>query len=1044
MKQGTVFMLRHAVAGFQVATKTGSNGGRLIPARRVAVALTLGIAVTLLLAADAPPAQLTIQPEAQPTTSPTTTSQPAEHPTTQLSLSFKDAPLDTVLDYLSESAGFVVVKEVPLDGRVTLVSRQPVTASEAVMLLDAVLRANGYTTVRQGRMLKIVAQDRAKKMGVPVHFGADPAAIDDADDLITQVIPVTNLDAVKLKQDLSAVIGADADVTANAGSNSIVITDTSSRIKRVVELISALDQHESGNFELRRYPLKNANAVAATKLIIGIFKPEDAGPRPPGAPKRDAQAGQPDGARGKITAAADERTNTVFVSAAADTLKIVEGVLKELDANPASVSAIKIFPLKYADASAAVKLLTAVFKPDDIRNPAAPPRPNAPDQALTAHVNVASDDRTNSVVVAAPTDTLTAIEGILTRLDADPSSVSELRVVPLVNADATETAKLVMSVFKPDDGKPVNPNLPPRPDQSLTKITAVADDRTNSVVVTAPTETLKAILDVLKTLDGNAATASSIKVFQLKYADATATVKLLTTIFKSDEAPNAPQGAPKVQGVTQQASKIKISAAADDRTNTVVVSAAGETMKVIEGIIKELDSNPASDASIFIYKLKNGQAADLEPVLNVVFGNPAGGYSGNQQNRGAQQLGGASAFGNGGASAFGGLGSSLGSQRSSGMFGASSGINNRPSYPAGRGAGGAGAIAPGLSLSPNSSRTASELTGQVSVVAEMDTNSLIVTTAAKYRDRVTQLIDELDRPVPQVLIKVLIAEVTHDNTDDLGMDFSVLNQRANGNGIKGGTNFGTAAAASTGGLVVSYMENNINITLHALATAGKLDVLSRPYILASDNQLASITVGQEVPFITDTRTTDLGQTINTIQYQDIGIILNVTPHINNEGLVILDVAPEISQLTGTTVPISEVVNAPVFAKRSAQSRVGIKDGQTIVIGGLMEDRKTSTVDKVPFLGDIPGLGLLFQHRHVTKSKTELLIFLTPHVAQQPDTLKPMSADEVKGTQLTPRAVAPGTFQDHMEGMQRGGVAPTTSPATQPVSIPTADPPPART
>jgi general secretion pathway protein D len=97
----------------------------------------------------------------------------------------------------------------------------------------------------------------------------------------------------------------------------------------------------------------------------------------------------------------------------------------------------------------------------------------------------------------------------------------------------------------------------------------------------------------------------------------------------------------------------------------------------------------------------------------------------------------------------------------------------------------------------------------------------------------------------------------------------------------------------------------------------------------------------------------------------------------------------------------------------------------------MEDRKTSTVQKVPILGDIPLLGQLFRRTQIDKTKTELLIFLTPHVAQQPDALKPMSADEMKGTLLTPRAVGPGTFEDHMRGMQRG--------ATQPTSLPTAQP-----
>jgi general secretion pathway protein D len=276
-----------------------------------------------------------------------------------------------------------------------------------------------------------------------------------------------------------------------------------------------------------------------------------------------------------------------------------------------------------------------------------------------------------------------------------------------------------------------------------------------------------------------------------------------------------------------------------------------------------------------------------------------------------------------------------------------------------------------------------------------------------------------------------VAEVTHDNSADMGVDFSILNKRASGNGQSAGVNFGNAAAAAAnGGLVVSLMETNVTATLHALSTEGKLDVLSRPYILASDNQLASITVGQEVPFITNTRVTELGQTLNTIQYQDVGIILNVTPHINPEGLVILDVSPEISQLTGTTVPIGDGVAAPVIAKRSAQSRVGISNGQTIVIGGLMEDRKTMTVNKVPILGDLPLIGPAFSRTQSAKTKTELLIFLTPHVAAQPDALKPMSQAEMNGTKLIPGAVAPGVFSEHLRGMERGTL-PDTRPATQP-------------
>jgi len=147
--------------------------------------------------------------------------------------------------------------------------------------------------------------------------------------------------------------------------------------------------------------------------------------------------------------------------------------------------------------------------------------------------------------------------------------------------------------------------------------------------------------------------------------------------------------------------------------------------------------------------------------------------------------------------------------------------------------------------------------------------------------------------------------------------------------------------------------------------------------------------------------------------------------------VILDVAPEISQLTGQTINVGPGANPPVIADRSAFSRVGIRDGQTIVIGGLMQDQKTLTVNKVPFLGDIPLIGVAFSRTQVDKTKTELLIFLTPHVAQAPDVLSPMSHDELRGTQLTPGAVAPGTFDDHLRGMQRGNVPTSQQSAPRP-------------
>ncbi|MCE5280110.1 MAG: type II secretion system secretin GspD [Planctomycetaceae bacterium] len=707
-------------------------------------------------------------------------SRPASRPTAgqgPLSLNFRDASVRTVLEYLSEAAGLVIVQDAPISGRITVMSRRDIQVDEAVSLLDTVLKEKGFAAIRQGRMLKIVTLEQAKKEMVPVRSGNDPSVIQPTDRIITQVIPIRYADAVKLKADLAALIPTTADVTSNASSNTIIITGTEATVKRIVEIIRAIDVHMS------------------------------------------------------------------------------------------EVAQVKVFQLKYANATAAAKLIGEIFKED-----------------------------------------------------------------------------------QPQGGQ--NP------------LAAMMRGRRAFVMPGAP-----------------AADSSADK-----------------------------------RGV-------KVTASADDRTNTLVVSASPEILKVIEGVVTELDSNPSLEQDVFVYRLKNARATTLEPVLNSIFG--ATGASGTTS---AGRIYG----GNTGTGAFTNRMSNSGRTGGSGRTGSSArsgGTGQNQSMMPGsftrqqqqqstqRGGG-----ARGAQRSGQTGTAASDLIGQVFIVAEADTNSLLVTTSSKNFDRVREIIANLDHAVPQVLIKVLIAEVTHENSLDLGVEFSGMNLRASGKGFSAGTDF--KIAAETTGFMFKLNEQNILATIRAIAGVDKLDVLSRPYILTGDNQQAAIMVGQEVPFITNTRITDTGQTINTVEYDDIGIILNVTPHINPQGLVTLDVYPEISTLTDSTVPISDTVRAPTISKRAAQSRVAVQSGQTIVIGGLMEDRKFKSVQKVPWLGDIPGLGVLFRRTIERKSKTELLIFLTPHVAQQTQDLDAITDTEIKNTKILPNAVQGGAFQDHMRGMAEPVVPPT--------------------
>ena len=183
--------------------------------------------------------------------------------------------------------------------------------------------------------------------------------------------------------------------------------------------------------------------------------------------------------------------------------------------------------------------------------------------------------------------------------------------------------------------------------------------------------------------------------------------------------------------------------------------------------------------------------------------------------------------------------------------------------------------------------------------------------------------------------------------------------------------------------------------------------MSRPSILARNNQPATITVGQQVPLITSVSYSGLnGTPINAVSYQNVGVILTVTPFITADGLVEMIVAPQVSSIdTTTSIPISQGVNAPVIDIRSASTVAVTPDGQTVILGGLMQSSKAKNVTKIPLLGDIPMLGILFRRTVKSDAQTELMIFLTPHIIQAPSQLAALSAAQ------TQHSDAPKAFEE---------------------------------
>jgi general secretion pathway protein D len=347
--------------------------------------------------------------------------------------------------------------------------------------------------------------------------------------------------------------------------------------------------------------------------------------------------------------------------------------------------------------------------------------------------------------------------------------------------------------------------------------------------------------------------------------------------------------------------------------------------------------------------------------------------------------------------------------------------------------------------------------GSANISVDPVTHNLVIVADKETTEQIRRVIASLDAPTPQVLIKVVFLEVDDSKALDLGVQGNYTGFSKNFSQITGyltnymvqpsagaGTanytpaavvpssitpvsqsytlnnNFGLpqslTGAAGNGGMY-QIMGSDFTAQLQAIATAGKAQVLSRPSILARDGQMAEIVVGQSVYLPSSVSLTSVGNSLTTVPtingtYQNVGIQLDVTPFIGANNLVQMILEPQITSIDTSTPGqviqggslISSAVFAPNLNKRSANTVVVTPDGQPVVIGGLISNDKASSESKVPLLGDIPLLGHLFKFSNKSNTKTELLIFLTPHIIQMPSQLAALTARETAQAPLITNSI----------------------------------------
>ncbi|MDQ8163514.1 MAG: secretin N-terminal domain-containing protein [Gemmatimonadota bacterium] len=398
------------------------------------------------------------------------------------------------------------------------------------------------------------------------------------------------------------------------------------------------------------------------------------------------------------------------------------------------------------------------------------------------------------------------------------------------------------------------------------------------------------------------------------------------------------------------------------RSNALLITDRGANVARYLDLLRTLDAAPAGESGLrtYVVNLKYASADDLAGALGQLYGvqvaNTGGGSLADRslsraldgfRAREAETFRARSTSGSSG-----GMGASMG--------------------------GTAGLAALGAASAPRDSASGL-LVGRTTIVANAPTNALVIRTAPPNYPLLRETIDALDTRPSQVLFEVTVAEIALGRGSEFGVDWSAVNR---GGDVQ--AQFGNPEIPDTGSTsallrLVRLDGAGVRTMLRTLASTSDVRVLSTPEIIAANNREASILVGSKVPFIASTR---LGNDVSidrAVQYQDVGTKLSIIPTINDDGYITVQLLQEVSSLTAQTVAAAQ--SAPVISTREASTRAILRDGQTVVIAGLIGESRQTLEQGLPLLKDIPFLGALFKRQSITRQRTELAIFVTPYLVR---------------------------------------------------------------
>ena len=906
--------------------------------------------------------------------------------------------LKDLLEWLSRETDLAIIaKQSDIQGKpFSLINLNNVTLDEIIEKIKTVLAQYNLTMVKSDSILIITTFEQATVMNVPVKIiGPDPEQVEMTDEIQTYIIQLENATASEQVNTLKPLLNKQANIFADAMTNSLVVTDVASSVRRIVTILQFADEGEKFPIKIALVPLMYADATAIETTLNKVFEDNNEDAKPvqgtsdidPEQIKQAIEQGL--GVElidGMVKVYADVNSNSLILKATEDNLVVLKEIILHLDKAPTLSTEIRTYRLEYATAEDVATTLEEIITGDNIQGGGRRSfdredilemmtyrgdRFNTSDifQGIVGLVNISRDDRLNIVFVSSDPRNFTMIEKIIEVLDQKQTE-NEFKMYLLEFADATTLKENLTTLFEGEDtGGDSYRYWWDRDSRSSSQdsgfgvqgtVNIVEDIRLNALLISTSAQNFPMIDELINKLDVNLPDQEQgTRIFHLKYADAENIANLINTHYQgnNDNIGNYDSYyyyryyLPQRQTTPQARGSLAGNVAAQPLAshNALIISTGTKrNFELIEDFIKKLDV-PTPEIMTEItetIRLEYATAESIVQVLAQVWQDP---------------------------------------QAEDEEFGFRRFFSSR--------------------FDDEEPTDINSLFGKVTVYADPDTNSLIVTTRRRYIEQVRALIKKLDFVRGQVRIDIKILEITLDERTKLGTEIAANEKRLGGielgpgNPLIGDTNAQLGLTQEISGFSYSLATKEYMALLHTLIRENKVKTLSTPTITTRDNHPATWSSGRRIPYLQSVDTNSiLGDTATQPLFNydfidpPVGINISLTPHIaksqageNGKRTIGLD----ITNISASNFIEFTDFNAPITDDNSLSAYVDVEDGQQLIVGGIIRKKQKQVENKVPILGDIPLLGALFKSTETEVQDTEIVFIITPHIfdIKQPDDIK---------------------------------------------------------